>query len=248
MSKDISSVLNIEQNVDNSLATLACLQNDFKAVLEKCSKIDNIAEDLNNLKSAVEKRNARRIIVSDSSASESDTPILTQQLTTDNDTDHNDDSDNSNDSVDSDTDHNDDSDDSKNDDSVFEHDTASDVIEHSTVTLSPQNAETAQDNPNPIVPQLRLTDRPPHLNAWMTDGEFTLVDATTQKKKIQSRMFTNSSRKKIDRMTDALKQLCPGIMGMIDVMEDTVEQTIICVKCLLPDLFLRQLPLMFFAL
>ena len=82
MSKDISSVLNIEQNVDNSLATLACLQNDFKAVLEKCSKIDNIAEDLNNLKSAVEKRNARRIIVSDSSASESDTPILTQQLTT----------------------------------------------------------------------------------------------------------------------------------------------------------------------
>ena len=123
MSKDISSVLNIEQNVDNSLATLACLQNDFKAVLEKCSKIDNIAEDLNNLKSAVEKRNARRIIVSDSSASESDTPILTQQLTTNNDTDHNDDSD-----------------DSKNDDSVFEHDTASDVIEHSTVTLSPQNA------------------------------------------------------------------------------------------------------------
>ena len=64
---------------NNSLATLACLQNDFKAVLEKCSKIDNIVEDLNNLKSAVEKRNPRRIIVSDSSASESDTPILTQQ-------------------------------------------------------------------------------------------------------------------------------------------------------------------------
>ena len=213
MSKDISSVLNIEQNVDNSLATLACLQNDFKAVLEKCSKIDNIAEDLNNLKSAVEKRNARRIIVSDSSASESDTPILTQQLTTNDDTDHNDDSDDSNDSVDSDTDHNDDSDDSKNDDSVFEHDTASDVIEHSTVTLSPQNAETAQDNPNPIVPPLRLTDRPPHLNAWMTDGGFTLVDATTQKKKIQSRMFTNSSRKKIDRMTDALKTVVPRYHG-----------------------------------
>ena len=97
MSNDISSVLNIEQNVDNSLATLACLQN----VLEKCSKIDNIAKDLNNLKSAVEKRNARRIIVSESSASESDTPILTQQLTTDNDTDHNADRDDSNDSVDS---------------------------------------------------------------------------------------------------------------------------------------------------
>ena len=87
--------------------------------------------------------------------------------------------------VDSDTDHNDDTDNSKNDDSVFEHDTASDVIKHSTVTRSRQNAETAQDNPNPIVPPLRLTDRPPHLNAWMTDGAFTLVDATTQKKKMQ---------------------------------------------------------------
>ena len=97
MSKDISSVLNIEQNVDNSLATLACLQNDFKAVLERFSKIDNIAEDLNNLKSGIEKRNARRIIVSDSSASGPDTPIPTQPLTTDNDTDHNGDSDDSND-------------------------------------------------------------------------------------------------------------------------------------------------------
>ena len=81
------------------------------------------------------------------------------------------------------------------------------------MTLSPQNAETAQDNPNPIVPPLRLTDRPQHLNAWMTDGGFTLVDATTQKKKIQSRMFTNSSRKKIDRMTDALKTVVPRYHG-----------------------------------
>ena len=34
---------------------------------------------------------------------------------------------------------------------------------------------------------------------------------------------------------------------MIDDMEDTADQTIRCVKCLLPDLFLRQLLLMFFA-
>ena len=78
MTKGISSVLNIEQNVHNTLASLACFQNDFKTVLGKCSKIDNIAENLNNLKSAVEKRNARRVIVSDSSASKSDTPTLRQ--------------------------------------------------------------------------------------------------------------------------------------------------------------------------
>ena len=35
MSKDISSVLIIEQNVHNTFASLACLQNDFKTVLEK---------------------------------------------------------------------------------------------------------------------------------------------------------------------------------------------------------------------
>ena len=213
MSKGISSVLNIEQNVHNTLASLACFQNDFQTVLEKCSKIDNIAENLNNLKSAVEKRNARRVIVSDSSASKSDTPTPRQQLTTDDDTDHNDDSDDSNDNDDSsnnddrssDTDHNDDNDDGKNDDSVFEHD----VIEHYIEALSPHKAEAVQVNPNPVVPVLRLNDRPPHLNAWMTDGGFTLVDTTTQKKTIQSRMFTNSSRKKIDRKTDALKTVVP---------------------------------------
>ena len=217
MSKGISSVLNIEQNVHNTLASLACFQNDFQTVLEKCSKIDNIAENLNNLKSAVEKRNARRVIVSDSSASKSDTSTPRQQLTTDDDTDHNDDSDDSNDNDDSsnnddrssDTDHNDDNDDGKNDDSVFEHD----VIEHSIEALSPHKAEAVQVNPSPVVPVLRLNDRPPHLNAWMTDGGFTLVDTTTQKKTIQSRMFTNSSRKKIDRKTDALKTVVPRYYG-----------------------------------
>ena len=111
--------------------------------------------------------------MSDSSASKSDTPTPRQQLTTDDDTDDNDDSDDSNDNDDSssDTDH---KDDGKHDDSVFEHD----VIEHSTEALSPHKAEAVQVNPNPVVPVLRLNDRPPHLNAWMTDGGFTLVDTT----------------------------------------------------------------------
>ena len=47
MSKGISFVLNIEQNVDN-----------LKSILKKCTKTDTIAEDLDNLKSAIERRNA----------------------------------------------------------------------------------------------------------------------------------------------------------------------------------------------
>ena len=104
--------------------------------------------------------------MSDSSASKSDTPTPRQQLTTDDDTDHNDDSDDSNDNDDSssDTDHNDDKYDCKNDDSVFEHGNASDIIEHSIEALSPHKAEAVQVNPNPVMPVLRLNDRPPHLN------------------------------------------------------------------------------------
>ena len=48
--------------------------------------------------------------------------------------------------------HNDDKDDCKNDDSVFEDDNASDIIEHATEALSPHKAEAVQVNPNPVVP------------------------------------------------------------------------------------------------
>ena len=71
LSKDIASVLNIEQNVATSSATLADLQHDLTFVLEKCSKIDVNTDKLEKLKSTVDRRNARRVIESDSSASDS---------------------------------------------------------------------------------------------------------------------------------------------------------------------------------
>ena len=87
LSKDISSVLHIEENVANSFSTLACLQHDFKVVLEKCTKIDVMTVELEKLKSAVDRRNGRRVIESDPSDPESDPPSSTIEETTDNDTD-----------------------------------------------------------------------------------------------------------------------------------------------------------------
>ena len=52
-SKVLSSMKNIEENVANSFSTLACLQHDFKLVVEKCTKIDFISVELDKLKSAV---------------------------------------------------------------------------------------------------------------------------------------------------------------------------------------------------
>ena len=67
LSKDVVSVLNIEQNEATSSATLDSLQNNLASVLEKCSKIDAITDELEKLKSAVERRNGRRVIESDRS-------------------------------------------------------------------------------------------------------------------------------------------------------------------------------------
>ena len=72
LSMDLSSVLHIEENVANSFSTLACLQHDFKVVLEKFTKIDVISVELEKLKSAVDRRNGRRVIESDPSDPESE--------------------------------------------------------------------------------------------------------------------------------------------------------------------------------
>jgi len=66
ISKDITDVLRIEENVVSSFAALSSIQNDFKIVIEKCNMIDEISEQLSEIKAAVEKKNARRIIVSSS--------------------------------------------------------------------------------------------------------------------------------------------------------------------------------------
>ena len=171
MSKGISSVLNIEQNVHNTLASLACFQNDFQTVLEKCSKIDNIAENLNNLKSA-----AKNAMQGDSlcliPVHQSRIPPLRGNNCNRDDTDHN----NSFDSDDSN-----DNDDSSNmmtevvtlitmmTTMTVRMMTASlnmTLLKHSSEALSPHKAE-AFRIPDTVVPVLRLNDRPPHLNAWM---------------------------------------------------------------------------------
>ena len=74
ITKDFSSILNIEQHVINSLTTLADIQNDMRAVVDKCSMIDTISGDLDILKSAVNRCIIRRRIESDYSVPESICP------------------------------------------------------------------------------------------------------------------------------------------------------------------------------
>ena len=69
ISKDISDVLKIEESVTSSFATLTCLQMDFQSVLDKCKKIDDLAEQTSCIKAMIERKNARRIILSDSTDS-----------------------------------------------------------------------------------------------------------------------------------------------------------------------------------
>ena len=69
ISKDISDVLSIEESVTSSFATLTCLQADFQYVLDKCKMIDALTEQITCIKAMMERKNARRIIVSDSTDS-----------------------------------------------------------------------------------------------------------------------------------------------------------------------------------
>ena len=68
---------------------MTCLQTDFKSELNQCKKIDVLAEQIACVKTMVEKRNARRIIESDStdsatiSDSETDDESLFQETTPD---------------------------------------------------------------------------------------------------------------------------------------------------------------------
>ena len=50
----------------------------------------------------------------------------------------------------------------------------------------------------PAQPVLRLRDGPLHPNKWLTEGGFTMVPTTTDKKKtITSRTYVNSTRKNL---------------------------------------------------
>ena len=69
ISKDISDVLSIEESVTSSFATLTCLQADVQSVLDKCKMIDALTEQITCIKAMIERKNARRIIVSDSTDS-----------------------------------------------------------------------------------------------------------------------------------------------------------------------------------
>ena len=53
LSMHIESVLKLENQVASSFEALACLQVDFKTVLQKCSKIDMLSQDIAALKTLV---------------------------------------------------------------------------------------------------------------------------------------------------------------------------------------------------
>ena len=192
LSKDLSSVLNIEEKVANSFSTLACLQHDFKVVLEKCTKIDVMSVELEKLTSAVDRRNGRRVIESDSSVPESNSPNSTIMAeTTDDDTD----------------------------DDVFETDAVhrnAIIVPADPIMNVSHKTDDVRTIPNnePVYPVLRLNDRPPHLNEWMTEGGFKMVATSAQKKKhILSRTFVNTSRKNIGTSRGVLKTIVPQYHG-----------------------------------
>ena len=209
ITKDFSSILNIEQHVINSLTTLADLQNDMRAVVDKCSMIDTISGDLDTLKSAVNRCIIRRRIESDSSVPESISPSSTHSVSTsdddgdveDNDVHH--DGDDDNDAADDDTgdDNNDDNDNDNND--VFEDTGNRDSQPHSITDAAHSNDGNHDDalravSAVPAQPVLRLRDGPLHPNKWLTEGGFTMVPTTTDKKKtITSRTYVNSTRKNL---------------------------------------------------
>ena len=139
ISKDIDDVLRIKENVINSFTTLTCLQNDFQLVLKQSNKIDELSENISSLKLLVEKKQARRVIVS----SDSDTDTDTSQSAIDTDYDGEDDG------------VGEDDDDGGEDDKRGSHSIRETVNDRQTVNTKPttQNRE----------PVLRLTDRPPEL-------------------------------------------------------------------------------------
>ena len=71
LSKDIASVMKIEDNVITSFYALSCLQKDFKYVMDKCASIDILTKQIDNLQQSIDKRYNRRIIESASSDSDS---------------------------------------------------------------------------------------------------------------------------------------------------------------------------------
>ena len=148
--------------------------------------------ELEKLTSAVDRRNGRRVIESDTSVPESNSPNSTIIAeTTDDDTD----------------------------DDVFE----TDAVHHNAIIVPADpilNVSHKTDdvrtipNNEPDYPVLRLNDRPPHLNEWMTEGGFKMVATFTQKKKhILSRTFVNTSRKNIGTSRGVLKAIVPQYHG-----------------------------------
>ena len=82
ISKDISEVLKIENNVMPSFYALSCLQKDFKYVMDKCANIDVLSAKLDALQTSIDKRHVRQIVYSSSD----DDSITVDKETTDVDT------------------------------------------------------------------------------------------------------------------------------------------------------------------
>ena len=55
LSKDIASVMKIEDNVITSFYALSCLQKDFKYMMDKCASIDILTKQIDNLQQSMDK-------------------------------------------------------------------------------------------------------------------------------------------------------------------------------------------------
>ena len=162
ISKDIDDVLRIKENIINSFTTLTCPQSDFQLVLKQSNKIDELSEDVSSLKLLVEKKQARRVIVSSNSDTDTNTSqsAIVTDYDGDADIDGEDNDDGEGDGV------GEDDDDGEND-KRGSHSIRETVNDRQTVNTKPTTR-----NREPV---LRLTNRPPELKPWMTDGGFNIV-------------------------------------------------------------------------
>ena len=77
ITNNIGEVIKLDSTVLDSFGILSCLQRDLGTIMEKFKVMDSLFQSIDEMKLAMDKRCARRIIESDSSSPESDSDIDT---------------------------------------------------------------------------------------------------------------------------------------------------------------------------
>ncbi len=205
ISRDIADVMTIHEHVLSSFTVLSCLQNDFKSVLNNCSKIGDLEQQISSLKLLVENQHAYHTLVHE--PPQSDTLFVedVSQEAEDDGTEAEDDGTEAEDvgtPVDDGETH-------------IQHTAVLTAVLPTARTTIP-NAAGNSNNPTttakPVTDDghsvLRLNDRPPHLNAWMTEGGFVVKEKRGNKN--HRSVFVNTALHKSDNITLKAAKFTPG--------------------------------------